>query len=215
MSAGYACEYIRCELIHGRFRLRCRCHERWAMRGRSRASPLHLELLLAQLDTIFDGFRGESLRLRRDTAVVLHGCSPQWRLMMDSVSRGPAPNSTMTRSRNERPVDLSRPASVLWVRVAAIKRPGWRADGADCGTDIAEARKVGNWSCARSMSYGAVECESVSRLGVLSTAGRLREMCAAMRSSVALSQEQVGKSRCQGRGLRGEVGDGGGVRWTW
>ena len=75
--------------------------------------------------------------------------------------------------------------------------------------------KVGDWSCARSMSYGAVESESVSRLGVLNTAGRMREMRAAMGSSVAPSQEQVGKSRCQGRGLRGEVGDGGGVRRTW
>jgi hypothetical protein len=78
------------------------------MRGLGRASPFHSGLLLAQFDTVFNGVGGESLRLRRDTAVVLHGRSPQLRLMIGFVIRGLAPNSALTRSRNECQDDLSR-----------------------------------------------------------------------------------------------------------
>jgi hypothetical protein len=40
-------------------------------------------------------------------------------------------------------------------------------------------------------------------------------MRSAMGSSAVPSQGQVGKSACQRRGLRGEVGDAGGLRQTW
>jgi hypothetical protein len=77
------------------------------MRGRSRASPVALELD-ARASILLDAIVSETLRLRRDTAVVLHGRSPQLRLMIGFVIRGLAPNSALTRSRNECQDDLSR-----------------------------------------------------------------------------------------------------------
>ena len=77
------------------------------MRGRSRASRRRL-VLESRLNEGFGGLGNRAFGFLRDTAVVLHGRTPQLMLMIDSIIRRSAPTSAMTRSRNEHPGDLSR-----------------------------------------------------------------------------------------------------------
>ncbi len=163
MSAGDARKYFWCHLVDHDLQL-SRPVQVEVMRGRSRASPVALELD-AWASILLYAIFSKPFRLRRDTAVVLHGRSPKWRLMIDPVIREPAPNSTMTRSRNECRRDLSRHPLTFFVCVATHGRSAQRADRDPVDMVSAGGRKVGNWRCARSMSYGVTKYESVGRLG--------------------------------------------------